>query len=225
MCTDTINATSVESLNVLGWRNTQNKPVEKGGVMPAYGKTKNSAMKAPKFQNFSEKDGKVCIDNTMAQISWAWSLVFQTLHRLSHCGALGTISALQLVNHTPIDTHSQMHSLSSTVLQPQPRWALDALPDTICWPHWAVLQAPTPVWDPHEVPLGCLPLKETHRHQGMGAYNTAPSSTGSFQHQCNGDNCCQGFPLQPCLKITLGCGRKTSRLTLPHFKQENPEDC
>lgn len=39
--------------------------------MPAYGKTKNSAMKAPKFQNFSEKDGKVCIDNTMAQISWA----------------------------------------------------------------------------------------------------------------------------------------------------------
>lgn len=29
MCTDTINATSVESLNVLGWRNMQNKPVEK----------------------------------------------------------------------------------------------------------------------------------------------------------------------------------------------------
>lgn len=38
----------------------------------------------------------------------------------------------------------------------------------------------------------------------------------AFQHQCYGDKHCQGFPLQPMLKIILGCGRKACNLTVPH---------
>lgn len=79
------------------------------GVMPAYGK------KTP--QNFAVPESLKKMAKSVLKIQWLESAghkeLFQTA-QLRHCGALGTISALQAVNHRPIDTHPP-----SSKVQPQ----------------------------------------------------------------------------------------------------------
>lgn len=170
-------------------------------------------MKVPKFQNLSERDGKVCTEDAMVWISWAW-------RTLSACIGSATVVLWVHFCSPSCQPHVHWHTpsfLKGTVsVAPEPPWALDTLPVTLCWPEWAVLQAPTLVWDPHGFHQD-LSLWSRHTDTGTGKPTPlphlllAPSSISTM-----GTNAAKDFPSNPCLKITLGCGRKASRLTLPH---------
>lgn len=161
--------------------------------MPAYGKKnpQNFAVKVPRFQNLWKR---------WQSLYWRYSglnqLGIKSCFRLhsSDTVVLWVPFLLSKLLTTGPLTHTllpQKYSLSST------RATLGSA-YTSSYPLLARMSCPASThWDPHGVPPGSLPLKETQTHRGTGLYTTTPSSTGSLQHQCNGDKCCQGFPLQP----------------------------
>lgn len=109
----------------------------------------------------------------------------------------------------------QKHSFSSTVLQRKttPR---SGYPSLHFLSHLPVRsrcpQAPSQVWDSLQSPL----LRE--RNVGTGHRSLRHHSTlcRPFSIGVTGTNAATHFPSNPCFKITLGCGRKASKLTLPH---------
>lgn len=168
-------------------------------------------MKVPKFQNLSEKDGKVCIKDTMVWVSWAWRTV-------SACTGSATVvlwvsfllskpSTTRPLTHTLLP---QEHSLSSTR-------AILGSGYTSSHPLLAKMSCPAdPVWDPHGLHQD-LSLWSRHTDTRTGNPTPLPHLLLAFSSiSVMRTNAAKDFPSNPCLKITLGCGRKASRLTLPH---------